>query len=97
MNSVTILCGFDKGHIPYRERNVSSSPGVRTNKLAYNQYHFFMGGHTHSVDVIGTCAATQCTSSALNRSVALHWFERGNVIQICIRIMLEFFPGLPYV
>ena len=40
---------------------------------------------------------TVCMSLALNESAALHCFECGNTIQICIRIMLELYPGLPSV
>ena len=36
-------------------------------------------------------------SPALNGSTALQRFERGKVVDICNRIMFDFYPGLPHI
>ena len=35
-------------------------------------------------------------SPTLNRSTALQRFEHGNAVEICNRIMFDFYPGLPH-
>ena len=35
-------------------------------------------------------------SSALNGSIALQRFERGNTVKMCDRIMFDFYLGLPH-
>ena len=36
-------------------------------------------------------------SPALNGNTALQCFKHDNVVEICNRIMLDFYPGLPHI
>ena len=44
-----------------------------------------------------SCIYAVRMSPTLNESSALQCFERGNVVEICNRIMLYFYSGLPHI
>ena len=52
------------------------------------------GAYAHYIDLSGIFSA--CMSPSLNGSCALQHFEHGNMVELCNRIMFDFYPGLSH-